>query len=213
MKRVKYLNQCLFTGLIVVVMTMSNAIAALDSATLNSNIDNLITQGNSLLVNIKGTVLTSASVSSQLSNIESEVINYQNQVTSVYDSIVAETGSSLSLTDELLISFQTLSTVSSSIAIATIGLTVQLAEIASSTSTSSLDSSLTTLLRLSDDIGLMANRILEMANKILVMADNIGLMADRIIATQIIQSDNLKLIVDATLQTQTNTIEVIKLFL
>lgn len=41
-----------------------------------------------------------------------------------------------------------------------------------------------TVLRLSDDIGVMADRIL-------VMADNIGIMADRIVTTQEIQSANL----------------------
>lgn len=41
-----------------------------------------------------------------------------------------------------------------------------------------------TVLRLSDDIGVMADRIL-------VMADNIGIMADRIVKTQEIQSANL----------------------
>jgi replication-associated recombination protein RarA len=45
------------------------------------------------------------------------------------------------------------------------------------------------ILRLSDDIGIMANRILEQADQILKMADNIGLQADQIILTQ--QQQNL----------------------
>ena len=49
------------------------------------------------------------------------------------------------------------------------------------------------MLRLSDDIGIMANRILEMADKILEMADKIGEMSDRIVETQKIQSENLDL--------------------
>ena len=52
-----------------------------------------------------------------------------------------------------------------------------------------LDKMLKTTLRLSDDIGVMADRILD-------MADKIGVMADRILKTQRIQSRNL----DATMK-------------
>jgi len=212
MKHFTSIKRTIFTSLVIAIMSISNTVLALDATTLNNDINKLITQGDKLLVTIKGTNLTSISMSSQLNNIESDVTSFQKQVTRVYDTIVAAKGTPLTLTDELLVSFQALSTVSSSIAKANLGLTVQIANIASATATSSLDSSLKAMLRLSDDIGLMADRILEMANKILIMADNIGLMADRIVATQIIQSDNLKVVVDAILQTQTNIIEVIKLF-
>jgi len=213
MKHFTSIKRTIFTSLVIVIMSISNTVLALDATTLNNDINKLITQGNKLLVTIKGTNLSSVSMSSQLNNIETDVINFQNQVTRAYDTIVTAKGTTLTLTDELLVSFQTLSTVSSSIAKANLGLTVQISSIASATATSSLDSSLKAMLRLSDDIGLMADRILEMANKILIMADNIGLMADRIVATQIIQSDNLKVVVDAILQTQTNIIEVIKLLI
>jgi Na+/H+-dicarboxylate symporter len=77
----------------------------------------------------------------------------------------------------------------------------------------SLEASLYSMLRLSDDIGTMSNRILEMADKILVMADNIGLMADRILATQLIQNSNIELVVAATMQTQQNTLTLFSMFL
>jgi len=81
------------------------------------------------------------------------------------------------------------------------------------TSLSVLESSLMAMLRLSDDIGTMADRILEMADKILLMADNIGTMADRILATQIIQSNNLQVITDASLTTQENILTLFCLYL
>jgi hypothetical protein len=62
------------------------------------------------------------------------------------------------------------------------------------------------VLELSQEIGTMANRILEMADRILVMADNIGLMADRIITTQIIQSQNLAMTQNSILTTQQNMV-------
>ncbi len=194
-------------------MALTNAYAAIDISTLTSNINELTLHGEDLLATIKTTTLTATTVSSQIDSIEADVSNFQSQVITTYDSVLIEAGTTASLTDDLLLAIQSLITVNTSLANAVQDLTIQLANIASSTSLSALDSSLTAMLRLSDDIGLMADRILEMANKILVMADNIGLMADRIIATQIIQSDNLALIVNATLQTQINTIELIKLFL
>lgn len=65
---------------------------------------------------------------------------------------------------------------------------------------------LSAMLRLSDDIGTMANRILEMGDRILVMADNIGLMADRILITQQLQNSNVALTQAAILTTQQNMV-------
>lgn len=65
---------------------------------------------------------------------------------------------------------------------------------------------LSALLQLSQDIGAMADRILEMSDRILIMADNIGLMSDRIITTQVIQSQNLALTQNSILITQQNMV-------
>jgi hypothetical protein len=65
---------------------------------------------------------------------------------------------------------------------------------------------LSAILQLSQDIGAMADRILEMADRILIMADNIGLMADRIITTQMIQSQNLAVTQSSILITQQNMV-------
>jgi len=213
MKHFYSIKKLLLTTIVLILLGVTNANAALDATTLTTNINNLILQGDDLLVIVKSTTLTTISMDSQIESIKADVSNYQTQIISTYDTVLAETGTTFSLSDDLLVAFQSLITVNSSIAKAVQELGLQITDIAASTSLSTLDSSLTTMLRLSDDIGLMADRILEMANKILVMANNIGLMADRIIATQIIQSDNLNLIVNATLQTQINTIELIKLFL
>ena len=67
-----------------------------------------------------------------------------------------------------------------------------------------------TLLRLTADIGLMSDRIMEMADKIIVMADNIGLMADRIVETQQLQQANIELTESFLLMAQNVTITVIR---
>jgi len=60
------------------------------------------------------------------------------------------------------------------------------------------------MLQLSQDIGTMADRILEMADKILDMADKIGDMSDRILETQRIQGVNVALTQKNLLEAQKN---------
>jgi len=60
------------------------------------------------------------------------------------------------------------------------------------------------MLKLSDDILEMADKIGEMADRILVIADDIGDMADRILVTQEIQSENLALTQSNILEAQKN---------
>ncbi|WP_303907665.1 hypothetical protein [Thiohalomonas denitrificans] len=66
------------------------------------------------------------------------------------------------------------------------------------------------MLRLTRDIGLVSDRILEMTDKIIVMADNIGIMADRIIETQNIQQTNVLLTQSSLLAAQGTVITTIK---
>ncbi|RUM43981.1 MAG: hypothetical protein DSY46_06800 [Hydrogenimonas sp.] len=60
------------------------------------------------------------------------------------------------------------------------------------------------MLRLSDDIGIMADRIGEMADRIIATELQIGIMADRILETQRIQSQNLALTQSNLLKAQEN---------
>ncbi len=208
-------NKSFLAALFVFLMMnlSTQAMAALDATAYTAELDALILEGNDLLVKANDTLLSSLTMGSQLADLEADVNTFMANVQASHDSVVAASGTDLSLTSDMLVALQTLSGVTVSLANAFTGLSVQIADLAASTSLSVLDSSLRAMLRLSDDIGVMADRILEMADKILVMADNIGLMADRILATQIIQNDNIKLIVDATLTTQDNTIKLISLFL
>ncbi len=207
------LKSSVTTIFFVLILSMTNAQAALDSLTLSNNINELVLQGNELLVRISGTELTTRTMSFQIDTIETEVDNYQTQINQLYNDIVAENGSNLTLTGDLLLAFQNLSTVSASLANATQALGLKIAELSATTPLTVLESSLTAMLRLADDIGTMADRINEMADKILIMADNIVAVAELIVATQIIQSDNLKLVISATLETQTNIIQLMQLFL
>ena len=77
-----------------------------------------------------------------------------------------------------------------SIGVAMQGLALATESISPFTRDSTLHASMESILQMSADIGVMANRILEMADLILAMADNIGLTADQIVASQQLQSTN-----------------------
>jgi len=185
---------------------------ALDSQTLTKELDALVLEGNDLVSAVTLTNLTAFKLDSQMADLEASVDTYAANVLAVYDSVANATGT-LALDSEVLISLQTLATVSASLAQQVVVLSNEVVALAPLTLLTSLEASLYSMLRLSDDIGTMADRILEMADKILVMADNIGLMADRILATQLIQNSNIELVVAATLQTQQNTLTLFSMFL
>ena len=172
----------------------------------------LIQEGNQLLVEVSSVTLTSFTMATELETLDAAIGDYTAKVIAVYETTESASGT-LSLSEDLLISLQSLSTTSASLAQGVMALSETLILLAPTTFTATLDSSLYAMLRLSDDIGVMANRILEMADNILVMADNIGVMADRILATQLIQNTNIALVTEATLDTQKNTITLISLFL
>lgn len=66
------------------------------------------------------------------------------------------------------------------------------------------------MLRLTQDIGVMSDRIMEMTDKIIIMADNIGLMADNIVATQNLQQTNIDLTASSLLTSQNTMITLIQ---
>lgn len=185
-----------------------SAKAVLDPVILTGDIDSLTVQGDDLVNTINNTILAPFTTASQLTDIETAMLDYQTNVFAVYDDILASEGTSMSVSDDLLISLQNISNTMAALGQGTMGLSSQLVAIGDA----SMGASFITMLRLADDIGVMADRILEMADKILIMADNIGLMADRIMETQVIQSNNLELVLDASMQTQRNMITVIQLF-
>jgi hypothetical protein len=195
-------------------LTSASAEAAtLDPVKLTQDLNTLVLQGNDLLASMTKIVLTSLTMSTQLTTFESSVSTYLLNVGTVYKTVAGAVGTStFSITNEMLLPLQTLSTITASLGSGLLGFSQTVANLSSATSLATLDSSMTAMLQLSDDIGTMANRILEMADKILLMADNIGIMADRILATQVIQSDNLVVLSDALLQSQQNTILLIALF-
>ena len=198
--------------LLTLALGATPARAALSVTALTTSINTLVSQGNTLATSMNTTVLSPISMSSQLADIEASTLSYLGCTNGVYATVAAGmSAGTISLTPELLTALNNLAATNAALGTGVLNLSGQVVALSASTGTTTLTTSLATTLRLSDDIGTMANRILEMADKILIMADNIGLMADRILTTQTIQNTNIKLVVDATLQTQTNIINLIAL--
>lgn len=211
-----YVRRKVHHSLVLVLVTLlagvAPAQAAVNVASLTSNINELVKQGNTLVTSMNTTVLNPLTMNSQLAGLEGNTLSYLGCSNGVYSTVNAGIGSgAISVTQELLTALNNLAATNAALANAVLNLSGKVVALSASTGSTTLKDSLATTLRLSDDIGTMADRILEMANKILIMADNIGLMADRILTTQTIQSTNLKVVLDANLQTQTNIIRLITL--
>ncbi len=205
--------------LLIMVMTVllgiaaGPATAALNPTNFEEELAQLVIDGNVLLADMENMALSSFSMASQVSSLETSVQTYLYSVGNLYKTVAASTdNTTMSLTGDMLVPLQTLATISASLSQGLMNLSGQMVNLAPYTALTTLDASLASMLRLSDDIGVMADRILEMADKILIMADNIGIMADRILATQVIQSDNLVVLVDAGMTTQKNLLMLFSMY-
>lgn len=128
--------------------------------------------------------------------------------TASIESLTAQLPSALTLSTTDLTSLASLSAAALRMANEAAQLSTQLRTVEGVQELFEYRSALSAMLRLSQDIGAMADRILEMADRILVMADNIGLMADRILVTQQLQNANVALIQAAILATQQNLVSL-----
>ncbi len=209
----RHFTHILGLGLLLsLILGATPARAALNVTALTTTINSLVSQGNTLTTSMNATLLNPITMSSQLADIEARTLSYLGCTNGVYATVAAGiSAGTISLTPELLTTLNNLAATNAALGTGVLNLSGQVVALSASTGTTTLKISSATMLRLSDDIGTMANRVLEMADKILIMADNIGLMADRILTTQTIQNTNIKLVVDATLRTQTNIINLIAL--
>jgi len=172
-----------------------------NSATLASDLQSLVTQGNDINTQLSAMSLNADNSCSELGAAVTSVEAFITAINTVAASIntLSVDVDSLAALDDLAIVAMNSSSV----------LPVLAADITAMNLTSDMgdiQSAMDAMLKLSDDIGLMADRILEMGDKILVMSDNIGDMADRILLTQQIQSTNMALTQSFILSTQENIV-------
>ncbi len=170
-------------------------------ADIHTDLQNLLTQSNTLNSELESFTFYQDSSCMKMrtlnQSIEDHTLNIKNITASM---------PSFTVTDADLNAMSELSYLVQNMSVESVRLSMELNTITNTAELFEYSAGLSAMLQLSQDIGAMADRILEMSNRILIMADNIGLMADRIIATQMIQSQNLALTQSSILLTQQNMV-------
>jgi len=172
------------------------------NATLTTDLQQLVADANLLNTNLANISLNIDNSCSELGESKLAVNNLTANVKAISSSLPV----SNTLDIEQLEALDSLMQLSTSMSANLPLFSTSISSLALSNELMDVNAAMDAMLSLSDDIGVMANRILEMADKILLMSDNIGAMADRIIITQQIQSSNLALTQGAMLTTQQNII-------
>lgn len=184
-----------------VVLILGGAVVSAH-ASLSTDLQSLATQGAVLRSSLANISISQGATCTQLGTLNTSVENYLASMQAVYNQLTVP----LTLTTDELTSLDDLSAVARDMASDSVRIALELKTLDGAANLFEYRAALSAMLRLSDDIGTMANRILEMADRILTMADNIGLMADRILATQRLQSANMALTQASLLTTQQNMI-------
>jgi hypothetical protein len=173
-------------------------------ATLSSDLHNLVTGLDGFNTQLASISIDGSGSCSQLGTLNTSLEDY----TASIDMLTGQLTAPLSLTADDMTSLDDLSGLSRSLAGEALRLSWELRDIEDVKDLMEYRNGLSAMLRLSDDVGTMANRILEMADRILAMADNIGTMADRILVTQQLQNSNITLTQAALLTTQSNMVQM-----
>jgi hypothetical protein len=193
------------TAIAWLALLLLGAVSGTAHASLSTDLQGLLSDANGVNTQLASTNLTADNMCSELHSINAAF----DSLISSTEALNAGLSAPLSVDVDSLQALQDLSAVMLSMAGNSSALSVDLGTLNSVTDMLAISSAMSAMLQLSNDIGTMADRILEMADKILVMADNIGLMADRIITTQQIQSDNLALTQASILTTQQNALALV----
>lgn len=170
-------------------------------ADIHTDIQNLLIQSNTLNSELESFTFNQESSCTQMrilnQSIEDNTLNVKN---------ITATMPSFTVIDADLNAMSDLSYLVQNMSVESVRLSMELNTITDTAELFEYSAGLSAMLQLSQDIGAMADRILEMSNRILIMSDNIGLMADKIITTQVIQSQNLALTQSSILLTQQNMV-------
>ncbi|MDH5571247.1 MAG: hypothetical protein OEY89_05735 [Gammaproteobacteria bacterium] len=196
-----------------VLTTQANSLAlvsVINSSSYNADFKTQTLNGNNLATVIKTTVLTSFNMASKWASLSTDVTGLLAQINTTHAAIITALSSNTVYVDaDSYKSLADMNIMVSSLSIAIQGLTLATEGLAPITRDSTLSNSMGSILQISSDIGIMADRILEMADLILAMADNIGLAADQIITTQQLQNTNYATTLGSIETTQEIAISII----
>lgn len=187
-------------GLALALTLIFSALPA--QASLSTDLQALVVQGTTLRTSLAAISVAQGNTCTQLGGFNAALESYLASIQAVYGQLTVP----VTLTAADLTALDDLSVLAKGMAADSVRIALELRSIEDVADLFEYRAALSAMLRLSDDIGIMADRILEMADRILVMADNIGAMADRILLTQQLQNANVALTQASILTTQQNMV-------
>lgn len=196
-----------------ILSTQQNMVALSDTLSTfgyNNTLTGLITDGNLLSDDMGVVVLNETNMATELAAIETSVSTYLDRVLTLYTQINQDSVmTSFYINGDTLTALGDLSVINAALASALQAYAQNINSLTPLTSTPVLSDATTSMLRLTSDIGLMSDRIIEMADLIIIMADNIGIMSGRIVDTQTLQQTNITLTQNSLLTATAVTVGVI----
>ncbi len=196
--------------------TQENMIAlsiTVDTSAYNNTLNDLISTGNVLSLEMNNTQLTESNMNAELTDFESRVNAYRNSIVLIFNTINSDSSiASFYINSDTLTMLGDLSVINAALASSLNQFAQAVNTLAPNTDIAILNDAVYSMLRLASDIGLMGGRIVEMGDDINIMADNIGVMALRIVDTQTLQQSNLALTQSNLSSAQITTITVISAF-
>ncbi len=201
------------TSIDTLLQTQTNAltlVSVIETSTRELEYDALIADGMELSSRMHSVILNPWTMKYQLQGVADDVNSFLQQVTALSNAIKSDAANgTLYIDGTSMMQLYDMSTMLTFIATAVDGYVIAIEGLEPSTSTATLEDSLNSILQLSADIGIMADRIGEMGDTILAMADNIGMVADTFITTQQFQSANLFATRNSVLAAQQMAIAII----
>lgn len=199
-----------------ILSTQQNLVSLSDSLSTiayNVTLGQLNIDTQALSDQMAGTTLAQDTMATQLLELESTTSSILTRTVALY-TLVMQNSQSVShyIDGDTLTMLGDLSSVHNALAVSLEAYANAIDSLASQTDIAILNDATASMLRLTQDIGVMSDRIMEMTAKIIVMADNIGIMSQRIIETQNIQQTNIVLTQNSMLTAQSVTLTVIRNF-
>ena len=199
-----------------ILTTQQNMVLLSDSfstITYNLSLGLIMNDSNALAESMANITLTNTNMSSELENLAATTSATLVKVTDLMTWMMSESAKASNyINADTLTALGDLTTIHKALGTSLETYANTINSIAPLTDTVILSDATSAMLRLTKDIGVMSDRIMEMADKIFIMADNIGLMADEIVATQNIQMANVTLTQSSIVTTQNMMITIIKNF-
>ena len=196
-----------------ILTTQQNIVAlssTVDTLGFNTNLAGMVNSATLLSSDMDSVTLTETNMASELAAIETSVTNYLSSAVALdtqmsQDSAIA----SFYINGDTLVMLGDLSGIHAALARSLDSYAQAINTLSPLTSTPILSDATASMLRLTTDVGIMSDRIIEMVDNIIIMADNVGDMAGLIVDTQTIQQTNITSTQNSLVSAQSVTVNVI----